>query len=135
MGAAPCDYETTGFVGLIANLHVPGGEPSAQKRKAEELEAAEYQQAGAAEGPGRHKQVGSVMCPMSRHSTVDSTVVFSTLSLGRHACASIDQCRKHYVMLTISGQCPYDQDLLFVVHCRASHQQQSSCWSYTLECC
>ena len=60
------------LIGIIADLHVPGGEPSAQKRKAEELEAAEYQQAGAAEGPGQHKQVSSAM---SRHSAVEHTCV------------------------------------------------------------
>ena len=80
MDAASCDYETTGLCGTFANLQVAGGEPSARKRKADKLEAAEYQQAGAAEGPGRHKQVSSLMCPMSRHRPVDSLIVFAILS-------------------------------------------------------
>ena len=75
--------------GLNVKLHVAGGETSAQKRKADQLDAAEHQQADAAEGPGPHKQVSSPTCPMLLNYAIDNLNVFATQSL-RSQCLCTD---------------------------------------------
>lgn len=93
-------------------MHVAGGELSAQKRKADELDAAEYQQADAAEGPSRHKQVSLPTRPMSLDPPIVNLIGFATRSLrSQRLRTDGSSVCKHHVMLIISGQRPYDQDL------------------------